>query len=54
MDMAVARPIAWRRARNMLILIHGLGESKYWYLASRIFVSISHAWSYSITIEHNS
>ncbi len=54
MDTEVARPSTWRRARNMLILINGLGERKYWFLASRIVVSISHAWSYAITTEHSS
>jgi hypothetical protein len=38
-DTAVARPITYRRARNMLILKYGLEERKYWFLASKIFES---------------
>jgi hypothetical protein len=33
MDMAVARPTTWRRARNPLYLKYGLGKAKYSSLA---------------------
>jgi hypothetical protein len=55
MDMAVARPTTWRRARSLLYLKYGLGKAEYLSLADKNFrVRRSHALSYTIRTEHSS